>query len=259
MNQIDKVLTKHLPFLEPEQAIELCVRHWHDGEGLYQGFVEKRHISFDNSFAIIDNIESYFSNKKYEIDIDSLNDEDNELESFAKLVWLTSEYLSVGFREPLGIHYNPRLDINAIHSGGIRNQVLRLFHEGKVECLYFNTGGVQFQWMECMTPVDILDYASKIDVDVAVVADHGSLIPHIRTRNITERESVAETHKKIQEVLNGDFRVYSNVKIPALEPWCVSHPRDATLKIRLPSGYTTSDKLRAIIFAMFNRSYVGGY
>lgn len=165
-------------------------------EGLYLGEIDPNIITWDGVFSQV--VKDGFSNwGKITHDIDPNKFEFESAlsgglhwELYLKLCWLSDILITNGkFDNALGCHYNPKSGIHVIHPGGTRQRAFCLFPSSKVEVLYFNTTGKQF---------DFLNNLEKVSIDTMisrgwffnVVADHGSLIPHMMkdTRTISSRK-----------------------------------------------------------------------
>jgi len=190
--------------------------YWKQGEHLWKGKLPKNVLLFDDNNEIINDIDVFFRNEKYTATIDDTyvwNDcIDHELENLIKLCWLTNEYVTNGFDNPVGAHWNPRLQANVIHPGGCRNKVIKLFHEGPVDVIYFNTGGFYVAWMK---DLEYQDLSELLDTGwvCGCVPDHGSLIPHpMLEQSVFDIGPNIETwFYRISKKLNDStFKIYFN-------------------------------------------------
>lgn len=166
-------------------------------ENLYLGKILKKHLDFENLTSVHKDVTEYFSKKTYLKRLSESDSYGRDIENFPKLCWLTEEYFNGKLRNPIGVHYNPRLKKNVIHPGGTRQRVFSLWHNEAVDCIYFNTGGIKFDWLEHMRCIDLLDIVSP-NVFFALVADHGSLIPHIHF----DQHSISTNVKLYQNLIN---------------------------------------------------------
>jgi hypothetical protein len=239
-------LCQTLP-ITPNQALDLVSYCWHPGENLYQGYIPKEKLTFSGCREVYNDLQNYINNSKWNVDVSTVPkwdaDFDNELENWVKFVWLTAEYLTKGFRNPVGAHYNPRLDKNVIHPGGCRQHVLDLFHKGSISAIYFNTGGVKPIWLHKLEKVSITSLLDQ-GWDFNLVADHSSLIPHL----LKDLESIVigkkQTHIKIQENLS-DLSFISNEKVDILAKWQIKDKRKARFRLNMIGSNHTKNVVKA--------------
>ena len=104
-----------------------------------------------------------------------------QVENYIKAVWLAHDFIvNKGFKNPVGCFWNPRNHNWSVHPGGSRQKILKLFGDENIETLCFNTGGVSCEFKKIFTSFDdITSYYNSNDISLVIVADHGSLIPHI--------------------------------------------------------------------------------
>lgn len=185
-------------------------RFWKNGEQLHIGKIKKEDLHLENcvfDFNFFENgIHWDFDTIKKAQDTGfpskAYRDYVYYVETFTKLVWLLDEFLADGrqFRNPIGAHYNPRLGANIVHPGGSRKNIIRLFADKPLDCIYFNTGGVSFPWMNEMRRVDLESlYEEFTDIFTVYVADHGSLIPHVHIGSDTIFNGVMEYQMRIRK------------------------------------------------------------
>ena len=233
-----------------EECIELFKKYKKDSEDIYVGMIPKCEISLSTSKEIYKDIETYFLKQLYRTNL--VDDTfDPYLKKFVKLCWLTDEYLTKGFVNPLGVHYNPRLHKNIVHPGASRQQVLSLFHDTDIDCIFFNTNGRKYEWMKTLRKADITEFCAD-DVYITIVPDHGSLIPHMHLNQESIPVNVISYQKTIQERLL-NFRISSNVEISILTPWANS--KNPNVKLEFKKHYTEGDICRAIILSLLKKNY----
>lgn len=112
---------------------------------------------------------------------------DVSTEMLAKVLWLATEYLDNDkkYTNPMCAHYNPTLKDNIVHPGGMRKKLLKMYNhaDDNVEMFYFNTGG--FYYDDHMKDLEIKKYRNLMETVFhggtmgSLVAEHGTLIPHI--------------------------------------------------------------------------------
>jgi len=205
--------------LTQSQVDDLALANWQvAGESLYIGKIPKEYLSFDSDHEIVGLADNYFHQKKYKIDIATFPaidaGHDQDLELFAKFLWLFSEYRTRGFVNPIGVHLNPRTHNLVIHPGGCRNKVLKMFHKGPIYSVFFNTKGYHAPWMDiALRKISIKDFKAKHPSSLGLVADHGSLIPHFLVQVDIIPKGIETWHNKIRKTLkqlriktNGDTR-----------------------------------------------------
>jgi hypothetical protein len=248
---------KELPLALNERIIifEKCLGL---NESLFRGKISKKLLKFTPAEYTYSRIEKYFLEKKYlevvqENELDRGNNRD--LEDFIKLCWLTDEYLTNGFNNPINVHYNPRIKKNVIHPGGSRNQIINLFQTSPVDCLYFNTGGVYFDWMKDFKKIDIKNLIGTNDLDlsyVALVADHGSIIPHIHLQANTIPSGIFKFYNVIKENLK-TIKIKSNVNIHVLSNFLSTSDYNVCINFKNTENF--EDICRAVLMSVLKRNY----
>jgi hypothetical protein len=148
---------------------------------------------------------------------------DMSTELLCKALWLVTEYLDSGctFSNAMCAHYNPRLRDNIIHPGGLRKKLLKMYNQDDddIKMFYFNTGG--FYHDRTMCDLERYDFRDlKADVfkgyraNGSLVADHGTLIPHIYVGSDVIYDRQYEFLDMIQDrIVRPDFNISFN------EPW----------------------------------------
>lgn len=133
-------------------------------------------------------------------------------ESYVKCVWLTRDYLRDGkLQNPIGAHWSPELKKWEIHPGGSRNKVLDLFGPNEIECLAFNTSGIDVKWKRIFNnKTDLHEFYLDKEIIMMLTAQHGSLIPHVhfeQTAMHTSTENIFFEVKKfwMNTSLNHNF------------------------------------------------------
>lgn len=232
-------------------------------EDLFEGYIPISELSFDRD-VIPMTIQNYFNNDGAVSTLHQDQIEQGEyrnLEDFAKLCWLTDEFLNEGqLKYPIGCHYNPRLRQNVIHPGGSRQTVLQLFcsESDLVKCYYFNTDGVQFDFMKKMTKINASDLPKRSHI--SLVADHGSIIPHIHNINIDEgrntKNIIVNGVYRYLQILKDNFESLSftsNIDIEHMTQWHTNSEPGWDVVFR--PGYTDSDMFKATILLSLQREY----
>jgi hypothetical protein len=144
-------------------------------------------------------------------------------ETLCKALWLITEYLDNNKRydNPMCAHYNPTRRDNIIHPGGFRKKLLKMYnsHGDDVRMFYFNTLG--FYHEETMKDLERYDFPRlKSEVfdgymaNGALVAEHGTMIPHIYVGSTVIYNRQHEFLDLIQERVS-----QSNFNISFSENW----------------------------------------
>ena len=250
-----------LPVFGTEERIDFFYKYRRAGENLYIGNINKKDLELKHSKSLLDSLERYFYRKHYKINpLAIAKDFDKRL--FPKVCWLADSFFKTGFKYPVCVHYNPRIQQNVIHPGSIRNHVIKLFQEtNSVNCLYFNTGGVEFDFMKdlkILSKEELLAFNRQLQIEL--VADHCSIIPHI---NVGE-DSVSNNVEKWQEFIyrrltSPSFTIFTNTSIQMLEPWYADKDQ-ASIEIEI-NGVTTEDSewldivCKCLILVILGKSY----
>ena len=246
-----------IPVFGTEERINFFYNYKRDNEKLYVGNIDKDNLLLKESDVLLNSIKNYFSKKQFENE-KIVNDFNKRL--FPKVCWLANEYLKHGFKYPISVHYNPRIQRNVIHPGAIRNHIIKLFQqEQPVKCLYFNTGGVKFNFMNLLgifSKGDLLEYVENLEIEL--IADHGSIIPHINLDPISVKPNIEKWQDFIcTRLTSQDYRIFSNKYIEFLQPWCVAET-EANIEIII-SDVTNSEwndiQCKLAILTVLGKSY----
>ncbi len=178
--------------VDRQDAPDMARRGWSEefGEEIRVGEIPYEALKFDMDGEITNDISQYFKQKMYQIpakkiklkDIDIGASNPGAWENYAKMVWLSNEFLKAGkrFAYPICAHWNPRLQISPIHPGGCRNKVFKIWGEpgDTVASYYFNTRGFDSNWWQEMKPISV-DEIIEQGHEIGLSPDHGTLIPHV--------------------------------------------------------------------------------
>jgi hypothetical protein len=236
------------------EKIDLFYKLKKDSENLYKGFINDSFYS-KNSFT--KDISTYLQQRKFLQDFSIENPPLPHEYRFPKCCWLADNLLSNGFENPLVAHYNPRLREHVVHPGAGRIVISQLFQTTPIECLYFNTGGIQFDWLDRFTILD-KDQLLQINFSLfSLVADHGSMIPHIYFKNQIENyENIFRYHKFVKSRLaDPKFQIKSNMNIEPLNHWLTDlnyAPIEIVVKTKKCSD---DDIMRSCILAVLGRAW----
>ena len=246
-----------IPVFGTKERIEFFYKYKRDNEKLYVGNIDKDNLLLKESDVLLNSIKNYFSKKQFENE-KIVNDFNKRL--FPKVCWLANEYLKHGFKYPISVHYNPRIQRNVIHPGAIRNHIIKLFQqEQPVKCLYFNTGGVKFNFMNLLgifSKGDLLEYVENLEIEL--IADHGSIIPHLNLDATSVKPNIENWQSFIRiRLASQEFSIFSNKYIEFLQPWCKSK-EDANIEIIIGDVMNNEwddIQCKATILAMLGNSY----
>jgi hypothetical protein len=224
-----------IPVYGTTDRIEFFYQYKRPNEELYIGNIDSKHLKFSTATDHISRIKDWFLKQHY---LDS-NVSDVALDRiFPQLCWLTDSLFKTGFKHPVCSHYNPRIEQNVIHPGSIRNLVINWFcKDSPVYCLYFNTGGVDFDFinsLQVFSKDDLIKYTENIEIEL--VADHGAIIPHINLDVKSVVPNVEKWHTFIYRRLTSPtFTIFCDKDIEILKPWYTSK-EDANIEIEILGG-----------------------
>jgi hypothetical protein len=244
-----------IPIFGTEERIDFFYKYKRATENLYIGEIDKSNLLLKDSSTTLNPILNYFIKKRF-LNDDIINDVNERV--FPKLCWLTDSFMKSGFKYPLSVHYNPRIQQNVIHPGSIRNHVIHLFHTiPTVKCLYFNTGGVEFDFMKSLkifTDKELLKLKENIEIEI--VADHGAIIPHINLDAVSVKPNILVWQNFIRRRLASQtFTIYSNIDIGIFAPWSTSED-EARIQIYVKDNTAWSDIVcKCAILAVIGKSY----
>jgi hypothetical protein len=246
-----------LPVFGTEERIDFFYKYTRASENLYIGNVAKSELLLNDVEWLADSIKDYISNKHF-FNPDIVTNFEKRL--LPKICWLTDSFFKKGFIHPICVHYNPRIQHNVVHPGSVRNCVIKLFQETPlVNCLYFNTGGVAPTFIDQLTPVH-KDYlmSFKDTIEIELVADHGSIIPHINLDTSPTKTSIMQWQEFIYRRLTSPtFKVWTNHQIDPLENWYASK-EDANIEIIINRDQPVDMNAmicKCVILAILGKSY----
>jgi len=249
-----------IPLFGLDEKIDFFYKYKRDNEKLYIGNIDKSNLLLKSSKPLFLSIKEYFLKTQYE---DDKVADDVRKRLFPKMCWLVDSYFKKGFTHPITVHYNPRIKANVIHPGSIRSHVISLFYKQQlVNCLYFNTGGVKFGFMDSLrvfSKGDIL--LNKETLELELVADHGSIIPHINLDSKSVVPNVKDWHGLIRKRLTEqNFSIFSNAPLEVLHPWATSKD-NARIEIivkdvsKLSGEYYYDVICKSVILSIIGREY----
>jgi hypothetical protein len=243
-----------IPVFGTEERIDFFYKYKRPTENLYIGEIDKTNLLLKNSDTILNSVVNYFIKQQF-LNDDITNDLSGRI--FPKICWLTDSFRKHGFKYPLSVHYNPRIQQNVIHPGSIRNHIIHLFHTTPtVNCLYFNTGGVEFDFIKSLrifTNNELLRLKENIEIEM--VADHGAIIPHINLDVVSVKPNVLIWQDFIRKRLASQtFTIYSNVDIEMFTPWSASE-EEARIQIYVKDKISADIVCICAILAVLGKSY----
>lgn len=248
--------------MDLKEVKNLSSRIWSvQNENLWIGRVPIEEFDTDSKEYLNKRMLNYFTNNLFNFSIEKLNVNTNEnvdVELTAKTVYLLKEYLRDGdFKDPLCAHYNPLLQKNIIHPGGTRQIVLDLFHTGKIKTFYFNTKGHRPKFLNHLTLIDNLDETSSYCI--ALVPDHGTLIPHILNHESGVEKlprAMTDAHNHIKERFsNKKFKIKSNCYLDYFQNYLTTK-NNANVNIFFKEKqFNLKSKLKAAYLVMAGANY----
>lgn len=253
-------LTKEVPFhLESipvygtTERIDFFYKYKRTTENLYIGNIDKKYLCPYSPDALLKSISSYFANDDFKNN-NIVDDFSKRL--FPKICWLTACFFDGGFNYPVNVHYNPRIQWHVIHPGTIRAQVIQMFQESPlVKCLYFNTGGVMFDFvdtMEVFTKEHLLSVKDNLEIEL--VADHGAIIPHLNLDIGSVKPNIVTWQAWLyRRMTSSTFSIYSNVSMPIFEKWNTQQ-ENAQIEIHI-NNMNKDVVCKCAILAVIGKSY----
>jgi len=204
------MIIKHLPNSDSHERLFFNYKHQNECLGL--ATVNKDMLSYDTVGNIKNEIKEFLTTGLFtsinwdNISVDNFEQYKNEykvpIENYCKLVWLTKDYITnQSFKNPLGVHWDTRENKWVIHPGGSRQKVIDLFHTGPLEILAFNTGGIELNFDRVfLNYTELKNYFKQYEMYLCVVADQGSLIPHVHfNKNDTIINEVHRYYLKLKK------------------------------------------------------------
>ncbi len=245
-----------IPVCGTEERVEFFYKYKRKSEDLFVGEMKVSDLGYVfHDFT--PSITNYFLGKQY---LDSSIHLDIRKRLFPKLCWLTEDLLQDGFRFPLNVHYNPRIEKNVVHPGSIRNKILKLFKsDSSIKALYFNTGGVEFDFMNSMnifTKEELLSYKKNLEIEL--VADHGSIIPHLNLDGNSVKDTSLVWQSVLKEkILSKDFKIFYDTELEFFKPWYTAKEH---ARIEIYTDFKKRDiisdvKAKIAILAVLGKSY----
>jgi hypothetical protein len=244
-----------LPIDSLEEKLDLFFKYKRESEDVYIGNISKHdNVVFEGSGWVNDQFSTYFKDQLFHHPAKSSSNLSIKL--FPKMCWLAHAYYRDGFKFPVCIHYNPRIQKNVMHPGATRNHIINLFHQPTdFSCLYYNTNGVQFDFMQRMKKMSRLDLEAYPNLHLNLVMDHCSMIPHINLDNQSVTDNIPLWQDTIcKRLIDPHFKINMNHRIESLARWETTNSA-APVKIYISDPKNKDDIVRACILAVIGKSY----
>jgi hypothetical protein len=138
-----------------------------------------------------------------------------------------------------------------------------LFQEAQsVNCFYFNTGGVQFDFMQSLKIINQDELLTlKKNMEVVLMADHGSIIPHVNLDPQSNDPAITRWTEFIcKRLIDPAFKISINYPIVDLLPWATQN-NDSTVEIHIDSSVNELHPewedivCKCIILSIIGKSY----
>ena len=250
-----------IPINSVQKNINFFYTYKRSSENLYRGEIGKDHLLLKPSSSLLYEIIPFLINFEEYFRVIDIHERSRRI--LPKICWLADSFFKNGLAQPICVHYNPRIQQNVIHPGGIRNHLIKLFHDlPTVDCFYFNTGGVKFDFMKELQVVSSEELLScKETMYIHLVADHCSIIPHINLDPWSVNLNVEKWTEFIYRRLsNPNFKIYSNKTITHMEPWTTVNDEHA-IEITISENLNEWDPewndvvCKSIILSIIGKSY----
>tara|TARA_Y100000389_G_scaffold194759_1_gene225208 strand:+ start:5498 stop:6313 length:816 start_codon:yes stop_codon:yes gene_type:complete len=159
----------------------------------------------------------------YQEGILTTNDDDYynwqmDIETFAKSVWLTNDFITnnFSFENPIMIHWNKRERFWKVHPGGTRQFVIKTFSkESHIEVICFNNSNNCIKWKKifhCLK--DISDYFNNSNIWLVTTKEHDTYIPHVHFETDNSIDSMVEVYfKQLKQFYNKNLFINSNINL----------------------------------------------
>lgn len=238
-----------------QEAVDFFYRYKRDSENLYKGIMPASTVEFEGSHSLARHqLLTYFNERRYRYE--ATQDSNLLTKMFPKLCWLADSYFKHGLQYPVCCHYNPRTQKNVMHPGSTRNHIINLFHANEdIETLYFNTGGVRFDFMESMKIVNKDDLTEYPNFHINLALDHCSTIPHINPEFGSGPINIPIWQSQIRDKFtNPNFKIYMSKQNPLLKKWA-TNDETCPVRIYMEDPTDADDIVRASILVAIGKSY----
>jgi hypothetical protein len=238
-----------------EETLDFYYKYKRPTENLYIGKIDKTcNIDFEGSGYVLAMLTKYIDDSLFLKEVH--RDSDLSIKLIPKLCWLTSSYLEKGLEHPVCIHYNPRIQRNVMHPGATRNHIINLFHGNQpIKCLYFNTGGVEFDFLKTMQIIKKSTLLSYPHISVNIILDHCSTIPHVNLEDKSIVDNITVWGQHLNERFgNSSFKLYMNNQIPFLSRWATEDETVST-RVYIKDLKNKDDLVRAFLLVATGKTY----
>lgn len=267
MVKIDRAFYLEELRVHPLERLKLVKSHWPiANENLWIGDIDVELLCLQGADCFHPHLVNFIEQDGYKSDIETIVvnqgiDETLHIELVGKICYLLNSYLkSNSFRDPLCSHYNPRWDKNVVHPGGTRQVILDLFHRGPVKTYYFNTGGIEFEFLKKMKKLDIDEFfIDHKKYYTGIVPDHGTLIPHILspTGVNTLSQTIIDSHNYYKiKLSNSNYKIFSNFDLKYLSKWRTSKRDRASTVVLFNQEPSLKDHVKASLLILSGNNYV---
>lgn len=245
------IIYKALPYNNDISHYDLWNKFKHPDENIYKVNIPIREFVLTDIDTILNKAVKYF-NKGFYYPPEKYVRQNNivwqeEFEFYLKYVWLAEEQYFDRLKYPVGAHYNPDIKKIIMHPGTARNLIYNIFDIKEISSIFFNTGGIQFDWVNNakIVSLEFLEFIYQTQIDFVVTADHGSLIPHLHFNKDCIDPNIKLTHEKIHNFLNNGG-IKSNYKILDDIPFFNSSS-NYSVEIVFDKEPSLLDKVRALV------------
>lgn len=241
-----------------KERIEFFYKYKRPTENLYIGNIDPAHLALRPMSDMYDQFYKYFQRQQY---LDETVPGDINKRLFPKVCWLVDSLFKTGFKYPVMAHYNPRTQTNVVHPGSIRSRVVNLFQQNSsIKCLYFNTGGVEFDFIKDLRIFEKDELISYVDnMEIEMIADHGSIIPHINLDVTSVHVNIKKWHEFVyRRLISPTFTINLTAGIDLLAPWYADDD-NADIEIHIDKSVNSAMYVemvcKAMILAVVGKSY----
>jgi hypothetical protein len=128
--------------------------------------------------------------------------------------------------------------------------------------LYFNTGGVDFDFMKSLRVFEKNELVRYIqNIEIELVADHGSIIPHINLDAMSVQVNIEKWHEFVHHrLISPTFTINRTAGIDLLSPWYVDDDI-ADIEIHIDESIDNSHVMyneivcKALIVSVIGKAY----
>jgi len=268
MDKLDKAYLIEELHLDLITSLKLVKSHWpKHNEQLWIGDIDLEYLHLEGSTRFDKLLTMFVDAEGYNFDIESIEVNSGKvahIEQICKASYLLTSYLETkSFRDPICTHYNPRWAKNVVHPGGTRQVILDIFHTKPVKSFYFNTRGVEFDFLKNMKKIDLDEFFMEGNFHKALVPDHGTLVPHILRHKGVEvlPKSMIDAHNYYKEKLsNSNYKIFSNFELKYFSKWQTPDKKQAsTIVVFKEKRPSLKSQIKAALLILSGEIYVDKY